>query len=99
MLNPHLASDSHQAGMFANVQRHNGLEAWRRIAEPINEGKQHIRRDLLSIVTNPKGATSMDNIEAADEAWNTNIRLVVAADGDEPSESAKRNHSHPHAAD
>ena len=55
MLNPHLASDSHQSGMFAIVQRHNGLEAWRRIAEPINEHKAHIRRYLLLIVTNPNG--------------------------------------------
>ena len=98
MLNPLLASDSHQAGMFANVQRHNGLEAWRRITEPINEDKQHFWQDLLSFVTNPRGATSMDNIEAAVEAWNTNIRLFVAVEGDEPSESAERN-SHPHAAD
>ena len=55
MLNPLLASDSHQAGMFANVERHNELEAWRRIAEPINEDKAHVRRDLLATVTNPNG--------------------------------------------
>jgi hypothetical protein len=41
-------------------------------------------------VTNPKGATSMDNIETAVENWNTNIRLFVAADGEEPSDEAKR---------
>ena len=87
---PLLSSDSHQSGMFANVQRHNGLEAWRRLAEPINEGKAHVRRDLLSIVTNPKEATSMDGIEAAVETWNTNIRWLVAADGEEPTEEAKR---------
>ena len=79
MLNPLLSSDSHQRGMCANVQRHNGLEAWRRIAEPINEDKTHVRRDLLSIVANPKGATSMDGIEAAVETWNTNIRLFAAS--------------------
>ena len=67
MLNPLLASDSHQSGMLANVQRHNGLEAWRRIVEPINEDKSHVGRDMLSIVTNSKGATSMDGIEAAVE--------------------------------
>ena len=44
-----------------------------------------MRRDLLATVTNPKVATSMDNIEAAVEAWNTNIRLFVAADGEEPT--------------
>ena len=32
----------------------------------------------------------MDGIEAAVKAWNTNIRLFVAADGEEPTESAKR---------
>ena len=78
MLNPLLAGDSHQSGMFANVERHNGIEACRRIAEPINEDKAHVRRDLLATVTNPKGETSMDNIETAVENWNTNIRLFVA---------------------
>ena len=89
MLNPLRASDSHQAGRFTNVERHNGLEAWRRIAEPINEDKAHVRRDRLATLINPKGATSMDNIEAAVEAWNTNIRLFVAVDGEEPTDAAK----------
>ena len=29
--------DSNNASFFKNVQRHNGLEAWRRIAEPSSE--------------------------------------------------------------
>ena len=90
MLSPLFASDSHQAGMVANVERHNGLEAWRRIAEPINEDKAHVRRNFLATVTIPKCATSMGNIEAAVEVWNTNIRLFVAADGEEPTDDAKR---------
>ena len=32
----------------------------------------------------------MDGIEAAVETWNTNIRLFVAADGEQPTEEAKR---------
>ena len=30
---------------FANVPRHNGLEAWRRVAEPLNEDKALRRKD------------------------------------------------------
>ena len=33
--------------LFANVPRHNGFEAWRRIAEPINDDKALVRKDLL----------------------------------------------------
>ena len=32
---------------FANVPRHNGLEAWRRVMEPINDDKALARKDLL----------------------------------------------------
>ena len=44
------------SGMFAKVEKHNGLGAWRRLAAPVNEDKAHVRRDLLAFVTNPKGA-------------------------------------------
>ena len=43
MLNPYCWPD--KAIMFANVQRHNGIEAWRRLAEPINEDEAMVRRD------------------------------------------------------
>ena len=65
MLNPLLSGDSDRATMFANVPRHNGIEAWRRLAEPINEDKAMVRRDLLASVTNPRGASSIDKIEPA----------------------------------
>ena len=76
--------------MFANVPRHNGIEAWRRLAEPINEDKAMVRRDLLASVTNPRGASSIDKIESAIEEWDTNIRLFVAADGMAPTDVTKR---------
>ena len=63
-------------------QRHNGIDAWRRLAEPINDDKAMVRRDLLAAVTNPKGAASMDKHESAVEEWDTNIKLFVAADGE-----------------
>ena len=73
ILNPLLAHDADKATMFANVERHNGLEVWRRLAEPINEDKAMVRRDLLLAVTNPKGAATMEKVETAVEEWDTNI--------------------------
>ena len=58
LLNP-LIADSKVQATFDNVPRHNGLEAWRQLAEPINEDKQLVVKDLLPLVTNPKGATNM----------------------------------------
>ena len=90
MLNPLLANNGDKSGMSANVERHNGLEAWRRLAEFINEDNAPAQRDVLAAVTNPKGAASMDKIESAVEDWDTNIRLVAAANGEPPSEEATR---------
>ena len=84
LLGPLLAKDGSQAGMFANVPRHNGLEAWRRLAEPINEDIVIMRKELLPLVTNPKAATSMDKIEEAIQVWDTNIRLFTAEEVKHP---------------
>ena len=75
---------------FANVPRHNGFEAFRRIAEPVNEDKALVRKDLLSAVVHPKPATSMDNLQAALEVWDTNKRLFTSADGVLPAEDQQR---------
>ena len=66
---------------FANVPRHNGFEAWRRIAEPVNEDKGLLNKDLLPFVTNPNAASSMDDLTTALETWETNRRLFQKADG------------------
>ena len=66
---------------FANVPRHNGFEAFRRIAEPVNEDKALVRKDLLSSVVHPKSATSMDNLQAALEVWDTSERRFESFDG------------------
>ena len=44
--------------VFQNVDRHNGLEACRRIAEPINDDKSLILQELFAPVTKPRGAYS-----------------------------------------
>ena len=75
---------------FANVPRHIGFEAFRRIAEPVNEDKALVRKDLFSRLTNPKPATSLDDFTAAREAWDTNNRLFEKADGKLPSPDQKR---------
>ena len=90
LLNPLLAHDGSAKGVFANVPRHNGLEAWRRLSEPINEDNILIRKDLLPLITNPKPATNIDNITVALENWDTNQRLYKAAGGDDIIEAQKR---------
>ena len=76
-----MAGDSKNASIYNNVQRHNGLEAWRRIAEPINEDKILILQDLLPAVTNPRAASDMAGYAQALEDWETNLRLFTAAGG------------------
>jgi hypothetical protein len=89
LLNPLLA-DSKIEATFANVPRHNGLEGWRQLAEPINEDKELVVKDLLPLVTNPKGASQMDGVDDAVRDWNTNIRLFQKAGGVEPDDRQKR---------
>ena len=89
-LGPLLKEDSAQLSTFRNVQRHNGLEAWRRMAEPINEDKAMVRKELFTKLTNPKPAGSLDRVEEALRDWDTNLRLFAEADGPMPSEQAKR---------
>ena len=89
MLNP-LVADSRVADAFANVPRHNGLEAWRQLAEPINEDKELLQKDLLPLVTNPRPASSMDKVEDAVLEWDTNMRHFKKAGGVEPPDYQKR---------
>ena len=89
-LGPTLSKDSAMSTVFGNVPRHNGLEAWRRVAEPINDDKTMIRKDLLPLITKPRSASSLDGISAAFEDWDTNIRLFKAAHGSEPTDETKR---------
>ena len=59
-------------------------------AEPINEDKELLQKDLLPLVTNPRAAPSMDMIEQAVQDWDTNIRLFRKAGGSEPADGQKR---------
>ena len=83
------ASNAVVNGVFENVDRH-GLEAWRRIAEPINDDKSLILQELLAPVTNPRGATNLEGFASALEVWDTNIRLFKVAGGRAPEGDAKR---------
>lgn len=73
LLNP--LFDTAVEGTFSNCPRHNGLEARMLLAEPINDDKIMIQKELLSVVTHPKPAGSMEKIEHAITEWNTHIRL------------------------
>ena len=63
-LGPLVKDNSEKASVYRNVPRHNGLEAWRRLAEPINEDKSLMQKDLLPLVNNPKGASDIDDLES-----------------------------------
>ena len=90
MLGALVKSDNTTQGIFKNVKRHCGLEAWRRIAEPINDDKALLRKDLLGLVTNPKSATTIEGIAGAIEDWDTSMRLFREADGVEPGDEQKK---------
>ena len=62
---------------FANVPQHNGLEVWRRIAEPINDDKALVRKDFLPKVTNLRKATGLDDLPKALEEWESNKRFYT----------------------
>ena len=66
-----IAEDVGASSIFANVPRHNGLEAWRRITEPINEDKLLIVKQLLPKITNPRPAKDIDDVQAAMIDWET----------------------------
>ena len=57
--------------LFANVPRHNGFEAWQRIAKPINDDKALVRKDLLPVATSPRKATGLDDLPKALKVWET----------------------------
>ena len=85
-----LIAESKIASTFANVDRHNGLEACRQLAEPINEDKELVHKDMLPLVTNPTAAANMEGVEEAVRNWDTNIRLFKKAGGVEPQDNQKR---------
>ena len=89
-IGPLVKENSDKASVFRNVPRHNGLEAWRRIAEPINEDKCTRRKELLPLVTNPRSAGSLDDFEGKLVEWETNCRLMVENGGESQSDETKR---------
>ena len=72
--------------IFANVTRHNGFEAWRRLAEPINDDKVLLRKELLPRVTSPRRASKVDDVEKALREWGTTKRLFTEAGGSLPAD-------------
>ena len=61
--------------VFRNVERHNGAEAWRRIAEPIIEGRDLRRKQFQPMVLRPRPATKVEDIPGALEQWESDYRL------------------------
>ena len=89
-LGPLVPGDAKKASIYKNEPSHNGLEAWRRIAEPINADKLLILQDLLPAVLNPRAAVDMAGYVQALEDWETNLRLFTTAGGAAPTGDAER---------
>jgi hypothetical protein len=85
-----VAGDGHKTSTFKNVARHNGLEAWRQIALPINEDKVLILQELLPLITNPRSASNIDHYDDAVREWTTNLTLFKEAGGQPPTGDAQR---------
>ena len=49
-----------------------------------------LRKDLLPLVTKPKAASDMNDLNAALETWETNRRLFESADGKLPDAEQER---------
>ena len=85
-----IASDPNKVSSFKNVARHNGVEASRQIAMPINEDQILILQELLPLITNPKPAHDIHHYDDAVRDWNTNLRLFKEAGGQRPAGDAER---------
>ena len=72
-MGPLISADSNKVSSFKNVARHNGFEAWRQIAMPINKDKILILQELLPLITNPKSAS---DIHHYDDALRAVLRFV-----------------------
>jgi hypothetical protein len=89
-LGPLVASDVSKTSIYKNVARHNGLEAWRKIAEPINDDKAMLLQKLLPQISNPRPAADIHGYEGALRDWQTTLRLFSEAGGREPDHETKR---------
>ena len=89
-IGPLIKENPNKASAYRNVERHNGLEAWRVMSEPINEEKSLARKDLLPLINNPKGAATIDDLEPKLLEWNTNIRKMIENGGNAPDDATRR---------
>ena len=60
------------------------------LAEPINDDKIIVQKELLTSVLHPKAAANMERVEDALTEWNTNIRLFLKAGGQPMADSQRR---------
>ena len=90
LMAPLVKSDEDVKRIFKNAPLHNGLEAWRRVTEPVLEGCELTRKSLQPIVLKPKGARKLEDLATAIEVWAQNERLFREAQGSAPSDAQKR---------
>ena len=49
-----------------------------------------MRKELLPLVNNPKGANNIDELKQRVEDWDTNCRLMIENGGELPSDETRR---------
>ena len=90
LLSSLLQNDPEQMLIFRNVTRHNGAEAWRRMTEPILEGRDLRRKQYQPRVLRPRAAGKVDDIPVALEQWESDYRLFKESGGSEIEDEQRR---------
>ena len=90
MLAALVALDEDASTVFANVQRLNGAEAYRRITEPIIENRDARRQHYQPKVTNPKSAAKLEDVAMAVEHWESDYRKYLESKGTELDDEQRR---------
>ena len=67
--------------IHANCGESNGFEVWRRINDAIFSRAERRQDELYTKIHNPRAATSIHDVAAALEEWDTNQRLFGQGGG------------------
>ena len=90
LLSSLLQDDAEQMLTFRNVERHNGAEAWRRMTEPILEGRDLRKKQYQPRVLRPRPAAKIDDIPGALVQWESDCRLFRESGGQDMEDEQKR---------
>ena len=76
--------------IFSNVPISNGLDAWRRIMNKVNDKSPARKDELLTLINSPGKATKCEDVDKLFESWDTNTRIYRELGGEEVSNDSKK---------